>query len=80
MILSPRMLTFLKWTGTLTGVAGALILALNLPFSGWGWVLFAISALTWTIAGIVMRELSLVLLQVGFLVVDVLGIYRWLVV
>ena len=78
--MSPRMLTFLKWTGTLTGVTGALILALNLPFSGWGWVLFATSALTWTIAGIAMRELSLVLLQGGFLVVDLLGIYRWLVV
>ncbi len=78
--MSPRMLTVLKWTGTVTGVAGALILALNLPLSGWGWVLFATSALTWTIAGIVMRELSLVLLQGGFLAVDFLGIYRWLVV
>ena len=78
--MSPRLLALLKWAGTLTGIAGALILALNLPFSGWGWVLFATSALAWTIAGLVMREPSLVLLQGGFLVVDMLGIYRWLVV
>lgn len=78
--MSPGALTALKWTGTVTGIAGALILALNLPLSGWGWVLFAISALAWTIAGIVLKELSLVLLQAGFLVVDMIGIYRWLVV
>ena len=78
--MNPRTLTVLKWTGTVTGVGGALILALNLPLSGWGWVLFAISALAWTVAGMVMREHSLVLLQGGFLAVDLLGIYRWLVV
>ncbi len=70
----------LKWSGTITGLAGAALLALNIPISGWGWVLFAVSALAWTIAGLVMREYSLVMLQGGFLAVDLIGIYRWLVV
>ena len=56
------------------------MLALNIPISGWGWVLFAFSALAWTIAGLVMREYSLVVLQGGFFAVDLVGIYRWLVV
>ena len=30
------MLNVLKWTGTATGVAGALIVAMNLPWSGGG--------------------------------------------
>ncbi len=76
--MAPWLLTTLKWIGTITGLVGALILAVNLPLSGWGWVLFAASALAWTIAGIVMREYSLVLLQGGFFIVDLLGIYRWL--
>ena len=72
-------MTALKWLGTATGVAGAVVLALNLPFSGWGWTLFAVSAAAWTIAGLRMREYSLVVLQGAFLVVDLLGIYRWLI-
>lgn len=56
------------------------MLAFNIPISGWGWVLFAVSALAWTIAGLVMREYSLVMLQGGFLAVDLIGIYRWLLV
>lgn len=69
-----------KWFGTLTGVAGALILALNIPISGWGWVLFAVSAAAWTAAGMAMREYSLAVLQGTFLIVDLIGIWRWLIV
>ena len=76
---SPLMAA-LKWFGTITGVAGALVLALHIPISGWGWVLFAASALAWTTAGLAMREYSLAVLQGAFLVVDLLGIWRWLLV
>ena len=71
--------TALKWFGTLTGVIGALVLALNIPVSGWGWVLFGISSSCWAIAGAVMRDYSLVVLQSAFLIVDVIGIWRWLI-
>ena len=73
-------MTALKWTGTTTGLAGAIWVALNIASSGWGFVLFAISAISWTLAGWIMREPSLVLLQFGFFAVDILGIYRWLIV
>jgi len=69
----------LQWFGTFTGVAGALILALNIPVSGWGWVLFAVSAAAWTAAGFAIRDYSLVVLQGAFLVVDLIGIWRWLI-
>jgi len=72
--------TAIKWFGTATGVAGALVLALNIPISGWGWVLFGVSSLCWTIAGAVMRDYSLVVLQATFLVVDIIGIWRWLII
>ena len=36
----------LKWTGTGTGIAGAIWVALNITTSGWGFVLFAGSAIS----------------------------------
>ncbi len=43
------MLAWLKWIGTGMGIAGALVIALNLPFSGWGFVLFLVSSVSWTV-------------------------------
>ena len=56
------------------------MLALNIPLSGWGWALFLISSLSWTLAGAVMKDMSLVVLQFAFVVVDLIGIWRWLIV
>ena len=73
------MLAWLKWVGTGMGIAGALVVALNLPFSGWGFVLFLVSSVSWTVAGLKMREHSLALLNGVFTAVNLLGIYRWLI-
>ncbi len=56
------------------------MLALNIPISGWGWVLFTLSSVSWTIAGLVLKDMSLAVLQAAFVVVDVIGIWRWLIV
>jgi uncharacterized membrane protein len=69
-----------KWVGTATGVLGALILALNIPLSGWGWILFLVSSVSWTFAGLVMKDMSLAVLQFAFVVVDLIGVWRWLIV
>jgi len=69
-----------KWVGTMTGVVGAFILALNIPFSAWGWTLFLFSSLSWTFAAIVMKDMSLAVLQLAFVVVDMIGVWRWLIV
>lgn len=81
-ILTPGTPAFaaIKWIGTTTGVLGALVLALNIPLSGWGWALFLASSLAWTFAGAVMKDMSLVILQFAFVVVDTIGIWRWLIV
>ncbi len=80
-VLTPGTRAFagLKWLGTVTGVLGALVLALHIPVSGWGWVLFLISSVSWTAAGIAMRDMSLVVLQGTFVAVDMLGVWRWLI-
>ena len=68
----------LQWAGCATGVAGALLLALNTKHSGWGFVLFLISNGFWTAYGIHTRAPGLVVAQVIFTVTSLLGIYRWL--
>ena len=68
----------LKWTGTAAGILGALLVASNIPQSGWGFVLFCVSSLAWTAAGLRMREPSLVALNMTFTAINVLGVVRWL--
>ncbi len=71
-------MTALKWTGTGTGIAGAIWVALNITTSG-GFVLFAVSATSRAAAGWFMREPSLITLHSVFLAINILGIYRWLI-
>ena len=70
----------LQWAGCATGVAGALLLALNTKHSGWGFVLFLVSNGFWTAYGIQTGAPGLVATQVIFTATSLLGIYRWLVV
>lgn len=70
----------LQWAGCASGVAGALLLALNTRHSGWGFVLFLISNGFWTAFGIQTNAPGLVTTQIIFTGTSVLGIYRWLVV
>ena len=68
----------LKWLGTVTGVTGALLLAIKIPLSGWGFVLFLVSSVSWGVAGIRMKEPSLWVLHGVFTLVNLVGVYRWL--
>lgn len=71
-------LSVMKWIGTATGVAGALIVAMNLGLVAHGFVLFLVSSILWSLVGWMQREASLVVLQGTFTVINVLGIVRWL--
>ena len=73
------MITWLKWIGTGAGLAGALVIALNLPFSGWGFTLFFVSSTTWLAAAVLQRDTPLAVLSAGYTAVNMLGIYRWLI-
>lgn len=72
------MLPHLKWLGTVAGILGALLVASNIPASGWGFVLFLVSSLAWTAAGAAMREPSIWVLNLTFTAINVLGVVRWL--
>ncbi len=78
---STKSLTSAKWLGTGTGIAGALLVALNDggTIVGIGFVFFGVSAAAWVVAGWRMGEPSLVAMHGVFLVINLLGIWRWLV-
>lgn len=67
-----------EWFGSLTGLIGAAILALNTSFSGWGFAAFLASNFAWIAFGLANRSWGLVTMQVGFTATSILGMYRWL--
>lgn len=67
-----------EWAGSILGLAGAFLLALNSPISGWGFVAFLISNLCWVVFAIYRSSFGLLTMQVGFTATSVLGIARWL--
>ena len=73
----PMLLKPAKWIGTATGVAGAVLIALNIGAVTAGFVLFLVSSVLWSTVGWVHREPSLVVLQGAFTLINLLGIYRW---
>lgn len=71
------MMDWAQWLGCLTGLAGATLLALNLPLSRWGFVAYFISNLAWIAYGLLAAVPALVLMQLGFLLTTLMGFYRW---
>ncbi len=65
------------WLGTVAGVVGGILVALNFGYSKFGYIFFMVSAVSWTIQGNKNNDKSLVLLNVVFIFVNTLGIYRW---
>lgn len=68
----------IEWLGSLTGLIGAALLALNSAISGYGFVAFLLSNLCWIAFGIRTRSRPMIAMQVGFTATSVLGMYRWL--
>jgi hypothetical protein len=71
-------LVTLKWAGATLGVLGASLTAANIGLSGLGFVALFLSSAAWTLAGLLMREPSIVLLNGVFLVINLMGAARWL--
>jgi hypothetical protein len=67
-----------KWSGTVAGACGATVIAPNLGIVGYGFLLFLVSSLLWTVVGFAQREPSSVVLQGAFTAINVVGMYRWL--
>lgn len=67
------------WLGSALGSCGALLLAMNIALSMWGWVIFTASSLLlllWSLRGHHYHQLAM---QGVFLMTNLLGVYRWII-
>lgn len=74
-----KMISFntLKWLASGIGFTGAMTIALNTEYSKYAFMIFIISSIIWMYAGYRQKDWPLVFLNVGFFIVDIVGIYRW---
>lgn len=70
-----------RWLATLTGVSAAIMVASNFgrKITGFGFVVFTVSSLAWIAAGYFEDLPSLMVQNVVLTVINLLGIYRWLI-
>jgi uncharacterized membrane protein len=75
----PGALLAAKWIGTAAGVLGAILIALDLGrvFVWYGYWLFLVSSVLWAAVGVIQSEPSLVVLQLTFTAINLLGLRRW---
>jgi hypothetical protein len=67
-----------EWAGSIGGAAGALVLALNVPWGGWAFVImFAFTGLL-LVSAIARRRAPYAVLFLAYEGVNLIGIYRWL--
>lgn len=69
----------LKWFGTACALSGALLVAANVPVSGWGFALFLASSASWLAVAAVTKDGAQAAMQAGFTAANLLGIWRWLI-
>lgn len=68
----------IEWAGCLFGLAGALLLALNNQYSGFGFALFLISNFFWIAYAILIKAKGMFVMQLGFTTTSLVGIYKWI--
>ncbi|MFH0134816.1 hypothetical protein ACGLHS_31695 [Variovorax sp. VaC1] len=65
-----------EWAGSLLGIAGALLLALNLKISRYGWFVFLAANVAMIAFAILIDRRGLLLQQVTFTGTSLIGIHR----
>ncbi len=69
----------IKWFGSITGIIGALMLALNNDYSMYGYIFFLLSSIALTFEFYRDKLNSMVLQQSIFLIINSIGAYQWLI-
>ncbi len=78
-VIRTRLDEAIEWAGTLLGLIGAGLLALNMPNSGYGFIAFLVSNGCWIVWSIRGRAYGMLTMQIGFTVTSITGIVRWIV-
>ena len=65
-----------EYTGSILGLLGAALLAMNISVSEWGWVVFLVSNMSFIKFSMANRLRGVLLMNVGFTATSVMGIVR----
>ena len=68
----------LEWFGSMTGIAGAVLLAMNFDGSKYGFIFFLLSSFALIVFSYRRELTGLLTQQMVFFGINVLGIYRWM--
>lgn len=70
------MIDVLEWVGSLSGLAGAFMLATHTRVSRYGWLAFMSANVAMVLFAIGIQRYGLFVQQLGFMATSMLGIYR----
>lgn len=74
-----KLISFIKWTGTVAAIFGGTMLASKTILTPYGFIFLAVSSSLWLVTGFLTKDRPLITLNLFlFVMVDVHGIYRWL--
>jgi len=67
------------WLGSVSALAGASLLAFKSDFAAFSWLFFLASCVFWMVYARQAKSKSLMTQQVGFMVINLVGMYFWLI-
>ncbi len=71
----------LRWSSSAFALAGGILLASKTDISGYGFIFLAFSSGQLLLASLQIKDISMILYAASlFLFVDLMGIYRWLLI
>jgi nicotinamide riboside transporter PnuC len=68
----------LEMIGAVCGIAGAILVSLNIPQSKYGFILFLISSILLGVVSWQRKTQYLLTMQMVFLGINIVGVVRWL--
>ncbi len=63
--------------GALTASIGALLLAVNGHHARWGWWLFLVSNIAWSVYAVQEGVYTLLVQEVVYLAINIIGLWQW---
>ena len=69
---------WVEWIGSITGLAGSALLASHTALSGYGFAAFLASNVFWIAFALRLRLWGMLMMQIGFTLTSLIGLYRWL--
>jgi len=67
----------LSTIGTVTGITGALLVALNMNMFVLGYTLFLTSSITWVSYAFMTKQTNLLILNLTFGIINLIGLYNF---